>query len=350
LANKKEIKKKRSDDMETQSPYAEYHRDPSQEKPFKQTSIKINHCDSCLKSIDSFMNVALVHFFACQHQYHSECALSIFQCQKCNSITPDFENLVQPSAPLHELEDNDETEINSNRPFAPLIKEKPIRNPDKKISKSLAKFIKERFPNTTAVNYRNAAFLKENGIVIGYLLEYEIDITLDDIYHVFGIMDWSSLLTLKFSLDHLWKNNSAFPIEKLVDYYQVDYFTLKFDFKNELAKRKMTMLDFLAHNRFTVHELIQLGLTFETMINEGLAKRHLCSWNIIPFSSWQKSMGATKDHFLKNLSLNQQDIFDIGWDPLQFSTHFELNHKEYALFTIKRESQIKEIKKNKKKK
>lgn len=335
-----------------QSPYAEYHRDPSQDKPFKQTDIKIKLCESCLKSIDSSIDVALVHFLNCGHQYHVECAPSVFQCPKCNPNTILVSNLYnasEPSAPFQELEDaNEGTEINTNRPFAPLTKEKPVRNPDKKISKSLAKFIKEKFPSAT--NYRNVNFLKENGIVIGFLLEYDIEITLDDLYHVFGVSDWSGLLTLKFSLDHLWKNNSAFPIEKLVDYYQVDYFTLKFDFKNELSKRKMTLLDFLAHNRFTVHELTQLGLTFEIMINEGLTKRHLCSWNIIPFSSWKKTMAATKEHFLKNLSLNQQDVVDIGWDSLQFASYFELDHKEYTFYTIKRESQIKESKKNKKKK
>lgn len=315
------------------------------------TSVKqkllIDNCTFCNHFINAKSDT-LVSFGKCGHQFHGKCLALVAFCPECEHHQtvelPVMNSFFQPSAPLVSIDDQElktehvsPFETMQQRPVVPVKNDKPARDLNRKLNKKIVQALETAFKAPLRFGFD---YFIDNKITIKQLIDHGIALSLDDFYHVFDITEWSQLLKLRITPKHLLRG-ACFPIERLATHYNVDYFVLKSDFKPRFQKKNQTFLSFLALHRFTPTELKQMGLTFELMISEGLNKTHLKMWQSVPFVSWIKELGATKEHFLDHLEIKSNDVQTLGWNLLEFQSAMQLNFSEYERFNNRKSSFIK---------
>jgi hypothetical protein len=299
-----------------------------------ECKLLVENCHYCGKSINT-KTETFVSFGGCGHQFHGKCLSLIFVCPGCEQEKTELPVGTEPTAPIVDIEDteNGDTRLffeSEQRPFAPMVSDKPARDLGRKLSEK-AKQLLERAVGAP-IQYDIDYFLSRK-ITVSFLITQKTNITLLDLYHIFDVTQWSQLLQLQLKLNHCLLEGSLFPVSVLATHYHVDYFVLKSDYRSDFDHKGNTLLRFLAYNRLTTVELKHLGLTFDLMIEEGLTKEHLKMWTNIPFSSWISQLGATKRHFLTDLAITHRDAEAFGWNPLQFQMALSMNSQEYTLYS-----------------
>lgn len=313
-------------------------------------SLLIGHCKFCGKMIKSEEETLIV-FGRCGHQFHGKCITFIFNCPECATQELPTEHALleggqkQPSAPLIPMDEDVDDDSFSNkanifdtyqRPFAPISSSKPPRDLKKKLDPKIVQLLETCYKSPVRFDFD---YFLENKITTHSLLSNKIHISAVDLYDVFDITEWKQLLQLQINPENLL-HSSTFPVDVLATYYHVDYFVLKNDFAVYFFKNNTTLLEFLAKYRFTDQELFQLRLTFDILIAEGITREHLKKWKHIPFTRWEEKFGAKKKHFLNDMKLRVGDIEYIGWNSLQFQTHFQLNVLEKQIYLNQPNSNI----------
>ncbi len=159
-------------------------------------------------------------------------------------------------------------------------------------------------------------YIDNNNITIHDLINAKLDIL--DIYFSLKLKELGDLQDIGFDINSiLLKDNSIFPISKLIDLYAVHYKDLANLGFNIKHIKTLKLEPFI---------LQQLGIDINSLLKNDLTKKMFKEYHFA-MKECQEFLDMDKEHFFK-LHLNKNDVEDMNWNIQQVCNTFNFSNAE----------------------